>query len=161
MGPGLPARVDRKCSGRRVEGSDGKWGMAKREVQLTTLPFLIPGWAAAQVLLPGRIFVRRGARLDRRLLAHELVHVAQLESLGLFRYWLDYLVYLLRCGYREHPLELDAVVRSAEPEFLQWADQLLVNRRASDRLQPVSWFSRNSSGSVSSPGSSPGAGSSK
>jgi hypothetical protein len=89
------------------------------------MPFLVPRWAKAQVLLPRRIFVRRGVRLSQRLLAHELVHVDQLDRLGLLRYWWNYLVLLLRCGYREHPLELDAVVRAAEPRFLDAAELLL------------------------------------
>lgn len=99
--------------------------MARSEVKLVRLPFLVPRWAVAQVLLPRRIFVRRGARLSQRLLAHELVHVDQLERMGLLRYWWNYLMLLLRCGYREHPLELDAIVRGAEPRFLDGAALLL------------------------------------
>jgi hypothetical protein len=99
--------------------------MTTREIRLVRLPFLLPRWAAAQVLVPGRVFVRRGVMLSRRLLAHELVHVDQMQRMGLLRYWWAYLILLLRCGYREHPLELDAIVRSAEPPFLEWADDLL------------------------------------
>lgn len=90
----------------------------------------------AQVLLPGRVFVRRDARVSRRLLAHELVHIDQLRSMGLLRYWWTYLTLLLSCGYREHPLELDAIVRAAEPSFLQWADRLLVQAEQGRRTEP-------------------------
>lgn len=103
------------------------------KVRFTSVPFLIPGWAAAQVLVPRRIFVKRGAALTRRLLAHELVHVEQLEQMGLLRYWWSYLMLLLRCGYHDHPMELDAVVRSAEPRFLRWADSLLAVQRREGR----------------------------
>jgi hypothetical protein len=108
--------------------------MKKREVRLVRLPFLLPRWAAAQVLVPGRVFVRRGVRLSRRLLAHELVHVDQLRRLGIPRYWWTYLILLMRCGYREHPLEFDAIVRSAEPRFLEWAEDLL---SAAERSGPA------------------------
>lgn len=96
-----------------------------RQVKLVRLPWLLPRWAAAQVVLPRRILVRRGTEPSQRLLAHELVHLDQLERLGVLRYWWTYLVLLLRCGYREHPMELDAIVRSAEPEFLDAAAELL------------------------------------
>ncbi|HEX7003371.1 MAG TPA: hypothetical protein VF168_04210 [Trueperaceae bacterium] len=99
--------------------------MKSDKVRLIRLPFLLPRWAIAQVLLPRRVFVRRDAAVTQRLLAHELVHVDQLERLGPLRYWWTYLVLLLRCGYREHPMELDAIVRSAEPEFLDAAALLL------------------------------------
>lgn len=108
--------------------------MKTNEVKLIRLPFLLPRWAAAQVLLPRRVFVRRGIRLNQRLLAHELVHLEQLERLGVLRYWWTYLVLLLRCGYREHPMELDAVVRSAEPEFLDAAELLLADLVRENRL---------------------------
>ena len=104
--------------------------MKSTEIKLIRLPFLVPRWAVAQVLLPRRIFVRRDAPLNGRLLAHELVHVEQLERLGLLRYWWNYLALLLRCGYREHPMELDAIVRAAEPRFLDTAAQLLVDGAA-------------------------------
>jgi hypothetical protein len=101
-------------------------------IKIVRLPFLVPRWAAAQVLLPRRVFVRRGARLGRRLLAHELVHVDQLRTLGLMRYWLVYLALLARHGYREHPFELDATVRSAEPRFLDWAASILAESSESN-----------------------------
>ena len=115
----------------------GSGGIVKRDsVRIVRLPVMLPRWAAAQVILPGRIFVRRGARLGSRLLAHELVHVEQLRRMGLLRYWWTYLQFLLRCGYREHPLELDAVVRSAEPRFLERASELLAAAERSERGTP-------------------------
>lgn len=99
--------------------------MNRSGIKLIRLPILVPGWAVAQVLLPERVFVRRGVELSRRLLAHELVHIEQIRRMGVLRFWWTYLILLARWGYREHPLELDAVVRSAEPRFLDWADSLL------------------------------------
>lgn len=110
------------------------------DVRLIRLPLLIPRWAAAQVWLPGRIFVRRDSRLTRRLLAHELVHVEQLRRMGLLRYWVTYLSLLLQYGYREHPMELDAVVRSAEPRFLSCAEALL-GQRTIERVVPTGFSS--------------------
>lgn len=114
--------------GRSAEGRFSKrigGRVSKTNVVLVRLPFLLPLWADAQVLIPRRIFLGRRAQPSLRLLAHELVHVEQLERMGMLRYWWTYLVLLLRCGYREHPMELDAIVRSAEPRFLDWARDLL------------------------------------
>lgn len=94
-------------------------------VRLVRVPFLVPGWAAAQVLLPRSILVRRGVRLSRRLLAHELRHVDQLAELGLARYWSVYARLLVRRGYHAHPLEVDARRAEADPDYLARAERLL------------------------------------
>lgn len=107
------------------------------QVRIIRVPFLVPGWASAQVLLPGRIFVRRDIRMGVRMLSHELVHLDQVERLGLLRYWLTYLALLLYFGYREHPMELDAVVRSAEPHFLLRSRELLTGEAARAGERPI------------------------
>lgn len=91
--------------------------------RIVTLPFLLPPSAAAQVLLPGVIFVRRGITLTVPLIAHELAHHAQLAELGLIRYWLTYLWQYLRFGYVRHPMEIDADQRA--PQYYAVAAALL------------------------------------
>ena len=55
------------------------------------------------------VYVRRGLSGDRRLLAHELRHVAQYEQRGsIAKYLAEYLPDLLKYGYRDAPLERDA-----------------------------------------------------
>jgi hypothetical protein len=39
---------------------------------------------------------------------HELVHIAQIERLGAWRFSVLYLYYLARYGYRNNPLEIEA-----------------------------------------------------
>jgi hypothetical protein len=59
------------------------------------------------------VVLRGGLSHDRRLLAHELRHVAQYEQRGsIAAYLAEYLPDLLRYGYRDAPLERDA--REAE-----------------------------------------------
>lgn len=87
-------------------------------IRLIRVPFLIPNWAAAQVLFPRTIFYKRGA-LTPYLLAHEIGHVMQIEHLGLFQYWLTYLTSLIRSGYDGNVLEDDAERRV--PEFVGYA----------------------------------------
>lgn len=91
-------------------------------VRLVEVPFLLawpPRRYAAQVLLPRVVFVRRGVRLSRRLLAHELQHVDQIERYGLLRYWARYVRLLVRYGYAAHPMEVEA--RAAESDAVQLA----------------------------------------
>ena len=69
---------------------------------------MMPGWAAAQTW--GRIILVVGDRADGHLLRHELEHVRQWETLGLWGivFMLKYLWYTIRFGYWNNPLEVDA-----------------------------------------------------
>lgn len=51
---------------------------------------------------------------DARLVRHELAHWAQYERMGALRFYAAYLWGLLRHGYRNHPMELEA--RAAEQQ---------------------------------------------
>jgi len=88
--------------------------------RLIRVPLLIPTWAAAQVLFPNMIFVRWDVHASRRLIAHELVHVKQIERYGLLGYWFRYVALLVMYGYDEHPMENEA--RSLE-STQQWLDR--------------------------------------
>lgn len=94
-------------------------------VRIVHVPLLIPPSAHAQVLFPRVIFVRSGVALTRALIAHELQHVAQLEELGLLRYWLRYLRLLVRHGYERHPMEIQARLAETSVTRLQAAQELI------------------------------------
>jgi hypothetical protein len=71
------------------------------------LQFLGPN-TAGLTLGPG-IFVKQGLESDRVLLAHELRHVAQYEQYPSITAYLSvYIPELLRFGYAQAPMELDA-----------------------------------------------------
>lgn len=100
--------------------------------RIARVPFLLawpPGRYAAQVLLPNRIFVRRGVPLTVQLIAHELAHVDQISRLGLVRYWLAYLWLLLRFGYERHPMEGEAHEYARSAAGLARAERLLVGQQ--------------------------------
>ena len=94
-----------------------------RLVQLDRVPFptdpmLKAAATAIQFLTPKTcgltlrygIFVRSDCWRDRRLIAHELVHVMQYERLGGFLPFLrQYLFQCLTIGYPEAPLEQEAI----------------------------------------------------
>lgn len=96
--------------------------------RIVRVPFLLawpPKRYAAQVLVPGTIFVRRGAVVTDRLIAHELRHVDQIWELGLAGYWLTYLRALLAGGYEGHPMEVEANHAEVDGAYLQRARTLL------------------------------------
>lgn len=45
---------------------------------------------------------------DMQLLRHEEVHIEQISRMGPVTFTLTYLWYLLRYGYENHPLEIEA-----------------------------------------------------
>lgn len=97
-------------------------------IQIVRVPFLLawpPGAYAAQVILPERIFVLKGQHLTPTLIAHELCHVVQLRRYGLVRYWLKYLLLLIRHGYDDHPMEKEANEFALTPEAHAWAVRVL------------------------------------
>jgi len=93
--------------------------------RILRVPFLIPTWAAAQVLLPRTIFVQSSANLTVRLVAHELVHVDQIKRLGLLRYWVKYLWLLAKFGYGDHPMEIEARALETTIEWRKRAKRVL------------------------------------
>jgi hypothetical protein len=63
-------------------------------------------------LAPWGIYILPEAMYSQRLIRHEQQHWRQYERMGLLRYYAVYLWLLLRHGYRNHPMEVEA--RSAE-----------------------------------------------
>src|SRR5699024_8316443 len=76
------------------------------------LPFLIPTWAAAQVIFPRTVFYR--GTLTKEIAAHEIAHIKQIEKYGLFTYWTTYIREALKQGYRRNALETDANARAKD-----------------------------------------------
>ncbi len=75
------------------------------------------------------ILVKRGVGLTEKLLAHELAHVLQWRLLGVFGFMYDYARFFLRHGYAGHPLEVAARLAEQDEYFLQWAREILRDRR--------------------------------
>lgn len=67
----------------------------------------------AGITLPPRgIYVLVERMSDERLIRHEQAHWAQYERMGAARFYATYLWGMMRYGYRNHPMEIEA--RSAE-----------------------------------------------
>lgn len=88
------------------------------------VPWLIPTWARAQAW-GNVILVKKGVGLTEGLLAHELAHVLQWRSLGVFGFLFYYARSLIRHGYEGHPLEMAARLAETDDYFLKWAKEIL------------------------------------
>lgn len=54
------------------------------------------------------VYVLPGHETNQHLLAHEQVHLSQVQRLGSIKYTILYLWYNLRYGYWNNPLEVEA-----------------------------------------------------
>lgn len=63
---------------------------------------------AGVTLPPFGIFIIEERLTDDALIRHEKVHWAQYQRMGFFRFYLTYLWQVLRYGYRDAPMEVEA-----------------------------------------------------
>jgi hypothetical protein len=67
---------------------------------------------AGVALAPWGIYILPEHLGNQRLIQHERQHWQQYQRMGLLRYYVTYLWGLVRYGYRNHPMEIEA--RAAE-----------------------------------------------
>lgn len=59
-------------------------------------------------LPPLGIFILAERLQDERLICHELAHWRQYERMGTVKFYVTYLWYTIRYGYRNNPMEVEA-----------------------------------------------------
>lgn len=70
-------------------------------------------WARGMVVYP---FILFGARYpDEEIFKHELMHAYQIKKYGVFKFYMNYILLLLRYGYKNHPYELEAKEYQKQP----------------------------------------------
>jgi hypothetical protein len=97
-------------------------------VRIYLVPWLIPTWARAQTWW-NVVLVRRGVRISQELLAHELAHVLQWRSLGVWGFVGQYVRHFIRHGYEQNPLEIAARAAEHDDFCLNWAQEILTMRK--------------------------------
>jgi hypothetical protein len=105
-------------------------------IRIYFVPWLIPAWARAQAWWTV-ILVKRGVGLTERLLAHELAHVLQWRSLGVWGFLCRYARFFLRHGYEAHPLEMAARRAETDEFFLNWARKILQSRKKPETVSAL------------------------
>lgn len=93
-------------------------------VKIVRVPFLIPTWAAAQVLGPNTILVKQSEPLSPGLIAHELAHIDQWRKYG-WMFGIRYLLSIAKHGYYDSPYEAEARAAAKDPAYLARARDLL------------------------------------
>ena len=93
-------------------------------VKIFRVPWLIPNWARAQTWW-NVVLVRRGVRLTKQLLAHELAHVLQWQAFGPLAFVCRYARHLAAQGYKHNPLEILARLAEQDDFYLNWAQEIL------------------------------------
>jgi len=88
---------------------------------------IFPG--AGVVLYPYVLFKRPPDETPIRLFRHELQHVYQVRREGWWKFYLTYLWYLLRYGYRNNPYEVEA--RAVQEDPLTAEESAWLNSAAS------------------------------
>ncbi len=84
---------------------------------MKTAPRLIAAYLRWQgyraiTLPPFGIYAVPGSENDKSLAQHETVHWTQYQNMGAVRFYVTYLWLLMRYGYMNHPMEIEA--RKAE-----------------------------------------------
>ena len=72
------------------------------------LAFVLRRLGFAGITLPQGVYLLPERMDDHALIAHELIHVAQIQRMGVARFYLTYLWQWARYGYHAMPLEREA-----------------------------------------------------
>jgi len=78
------------------------------------------GWCrklriAGVVIWPYIFFAADKKTISPAIFRHELQHVYQIVSMGVFKFYLTYFWYSIRYGYEHHPLEIEAIEAALKP----------------------------------------------
>jgi hypothetical protein len=82
-------------------------------------------WAHGMVLWPWMWI--KAAHVSTRLFRHELEHCYQIARLGRLRFYVTYLFYSVRYGYKRNPFEVEA--RKAEMKPLTEVEKMWLRQR--------------------------------
>lgn len=84
-------------------------------------------WARGMTLWPW-IWIK-GDSMDDRLFRHELQHCYQIDRRGRLNFYVTYVWYQIRYGYKKNPFEIEAEMAETEPLLPKeraWKDKGLV-----------------------------------
>lgn len=84
----------------------------------------LPKWVNGIVLYPYIHFKKSKSEITEQLFRHELEHIYQIERIGFFKFYITYLYYNFKVGYRNNPYEIEAR-NAANIELTKYERKLL------------------------------------
>lgn len=78
-----------------------------------TVPAFVLGGYDGITLYPF-IFMTKTARTNKAIVKHELIHVDQIRREGWFKFYIKYIYFNIKFGYRNNPYEIEAYSRQHE-----------------------------------------------
>jgi hypothetical protein len=88
--------------------------------------FLRKSWINGITIYPFIFFKQKQEEISDRLFRHEMEHIYQVQREGWFKFYIKYLYYQWRVGYKQIPYEIEA--RAVQFDSLTSGEQQLKDR---------------------------------
>ena len=78
----------------------------------------IPFKGFSAINLFGVLFARKGVKISKKIINHELIHTAQMKELYYVLFYIIYIYYYAMYGYKDNPLEREAYLNQSNDNYL-------------------------------------------
>lgn len=73
----------------------------------------------------------------QELIRHETIHIHQMQTDGLFKFYIKYMYYTIRYGYDNNPYEIEAYAKQVDPTYLTIELEKAVQEEYNIRINAV------------------------
>ena len=78
----------------------------------------IPFKGFSAINLFGILFARKGVKISKKIINHELIHTAQMKELYYVLFYIIYIYYYAMYGYKDNPFEREAYAHDDDLNYL-------------------------------------------
>ena len=78
----------------------------------------IPFKGFSAINLFGVLFARKGVKISKKIINHELIHTAQMKELYYVLFYIIYIYYYAMHGYKDNPFEREAYLNQSKDNYL-------------------------------------------
>ena len=78
----------------------------------------IPFKGFSAINLFGIFFARKGVKISKKIINHELIHTAQMKELYYVLFYIIYIYYYAMYGYKDNPFEREAYLNQSNDNYL-------------------------------------------
>lgn len=79
----------------------------------------IPFKGFSAINLFGILFARKGVKISKKIINHELIHTAQIKELYYVLFYIIYIYYYAMYGYKDNPFEREAYANDDDLDYLK------------------------------------------